>query len=208
MEILAYNNNTLWVSKDVKLISPIAPTYSTRAVAHIRAGDSATLLDGTPIGDWEAGLGTSTGTISNVAQYAWPNNSWVAFSLAYSGPDGTLTLTVGTGSVVWTPGTAIPNNASRWKLLFALDASDDRTAQIATRNVKLTVAGQDWLFDDMTVPSTPGFGKSSAAGYTAPHQLGNQAWTMGGDIARGWTGNYPSASRLQAILRIQQEDTT
>jgi hypothetical protein len=171
-------------------------TYSTRAVAHIRAGN------GGATGDWEAGLGTNTGTISNVAQYAWPNNSWVAFSLAYSGPDGTLTLTVGTGSVVWTPGTAIPNDASRWKLLFELYASNDRNAQIATQNVKLTVAGQDWLFDDMTVPSG-----SSAAGYTAPHQLGNQTWTVTGDIALGWVGTYPSASRLQAILRIQQEDT-
>ena len=171
-------------------------TYSTRAVAHIRAGN------GGATGDWEAGLGINTGTISNTAQYAWPNNSWVAFSLAYSGPAGTLTLTVGTGSVVWTPGTAIPNDGKRWKLLFELYASADRTAQIATQNVKLNIGGVDWLIDDMTVPSG-----TEAAGYAAPHQLGNQTWTVTGDVALGWTGTYPSGSRLQAILRIQQEDT-
>jgi hypothetical protein len=180
-------------------------TYTTRAVAHIRGGN------GGATGDWEMGLGASTASISSDGQYAWPNDTYVEWSLDYSGAGGDLTLTVGTGSCVWTPGAAIPNDASNWRLRLEIYVAKDTAtgdpdaSRVGTQNVSLAIDGDDYPFDDMLVESDPDANMSDMA-IILPYQLGNQAWTVDGEIKLGWTGSIPLASRLQAILRLQQED--
>ena len=180
-------------------------TYTTRAVAHIRGGN------GGSSGDWEMGLGASTASISSTGQYAWPNDTYVEWSLDYSGAGGDLTLTVGTGSCVWTPGAAIPNDASNWRLRLEIYVAKDTAtgdpdaSRVGTQNVSLTIDGDDYPFDDMLVESDPSANMSDMA-IILPDQLGNQAWTVDGEIKIGWTGSIPVRSSLQAILRLQQED--
>ena len=168
--------------------------YATACVAHFRGGN------GGPTGDWEYGLGASTSNIAVNANVVWPNNFFVTWELSYSGPGGTLTLTVNGVAINWTPGTAIPSDDKRWKLLLELYATSDRTHQIATENVALSIDATDYPLDDMLVTSG-----NSAAASTQPHRLGNQVWIVTGSVGLGWTGTYPNASRLQAILRLQRE---
>ena len=188
------------------LVNGCAATYTTRAVAHIRGGN------GGSGGDWEIGLGTSTASISSEGQYAWPNDTYVEWSLDYSGAGGDLTLTVGTGSCSWTPGAAIPNDSSNWRLWLDIYVSKDTAtgdpdaSRVGTQNVSLTIDGDDYPFDDMLVESDPSANMSDMA-IILPYQLGNQAWTVDGEIKLGWTSaSIPLLSRLQAILRLQQED--
>jgi hypothetical protein len=181
-------------------------TYTTRAVAHIRGGN------GGSAGDWEIGLGTSTSSISSQGHYAWPNDTYVEWSLDYSGAGGDLTLTVGTGSCSWTPGAAIPNDSSNWRLRLEIYVSADTTtgnpdaSRLGTQDVLLTIDGDDYPFDDMLVESDPDANMSDST-FILPYQLGNQAWTVGGEIKLGWSSaTIPLASRLQAVLRLQQQD--
>jgi hypothetical protein len=168
--------------------------YSTKCVAHMRSGANGAS------GDWEIGLGLSTNNITNHAQVAWPNNSFVDWSLSYSGPGGTLTLTVANIAVYWTPDSAIPNDAGKWRLLLELYASDEYTSQIATEQVALAIDGQTHPIADML--ATSGASNSTSI---QPHQLGNQVWIITGSIGLGWSGTYPEGSRLQAILRLQRQ---
>jgi hypothetical protein len=118
---------------------------------------------------------------------------------------------VGTGSCVWTPGAAIPNDASNWRLRLDIYVADDTAtgdpdaSRVGTQNVSLTIDGDDHPFGDMLVESDPVADMSDSA-FILPYQLGNQAWTVDGEIKLGWTGSIPLRSRLQAVLRLQQQD--
>lgn len=179
-----------------------AKDWPTRVVAHFRGGSGDTS------GDWEFGLGASTSSISSTGQFAWSdvNGSWNEWSLDYSGAGGTLTLTLGGASITWTPGAAIPNDASNWRLQLKISVDPTVDALVQTQAVALTIGGNEFGFANLKVQSPAG----DDADTIGPYQLGNQAWTIssevGTEILMSWNGSIPTGSKMQVILSLQQED--
>lgn len=189
-------NLVLDCSKTNLLINcvPYTASYTSSAVAHFRAGN------GRSSGDWEIGIGPSTQEIKQNGQIAWPNNSYVDFSLYYSGPNGGLTASAYGTTVMWAPSSSIPNDSSSYRVRIDYSASPGYTSQIATENVTLTINNTTHSFADMLVTS----GESTSS-FSYPHQLGIYSWMLSGSIGLGWSGSYPNASRLQTIVRVQRQ---
>jgi single-strand DNA-binding protein len=76
---------------------------------------------------------------------------------------------VGTGSCVWTPGAAIPTDASNWRLRLEIYVAKDTAtgdpdaSRVGTQNVSLAIDGDDYPFDDMLVESDPSANMSDMA---------------------------------------------
>jgi len=170
---------TSHLSSDAQLLALLSDTLF---VAEGRIGD------GSGAATFEIDLGASTGAPDATAQYEWPNDTAVPWTLTYDGTTNLVTFTLGGATLQYTP------PLSGFTEIF-----------VRTRAVN---AGTGIVVNGLTVDGEVVSDVSQALGASGLDIL----WIHGGSVSDGfalagqttmsWTGAKPSQSQLAFQIKV------